>query len=84
MINPQPKSLSDIHLHQNKIKWLFENNIKKNPELVVNPTDISEILESTFKKQFEIIDILKTPFLYSYHHPTSIIVNGYPELNYRY
>ena len=30
LINPSPISISDIHLHSNKIKWIFENNIAKN------------------------------------------------------
>ncbi|CAD8046897.1 unnamed protein product [Paramecium sonneborni] len=84
LINPSPMSLSDIHLHQNKIKWIFENNLSKNSQFIINPTNISEITKSIFNNKIEIIDILKTPFLFSYHHSTPIIINGYPELNYRY
>ncbi|CAK92496.1 unnamed protein product (macronuclear) [Paramecium tetraurelia] len=84
LVNPQPITLSDIHLHKNKIKWIFENNILKNSQFIINPTNISEITKPMFDKEIEIIDILKSPFLYSYHHSTPIVINGYPEINYRY
>ncbi|CAD8046772.1 unnamed protein product [Paramecium primaurelia] len=84
LINPQPITLPDVHLHKNKVNWIFENNISKNSQFIINPTNISEITKSVFDKEIEIIDILKTPFLFSYHHTTPIVINGYPELNYRY
>lgn len=30
-----------------------------------------------------ITDVLRTPYIYAYNHPTPIVLSGYPELMYR-
>lgn len=62
----------------------MENNLLKDPVIKVNPAYISEVAEEReTKREVEIIDVLKSPFLFSYHHSTPVVVCGYPEINYR-
>jgi hypothetical protein len=62
----------------------MDNNLKKDPRVKVNPAYIGEIAEEiSTNREVEIIDVLKSPFLYSYHHSTPVVVCGYPEINYR-
>lgn len=61
----------------------MRNNIIKQSRFVVNPICIMEAVKFN-GIQLNIIDVMKTPLLFSYHHKTPIIVGGYPEILYRY
>lgn len=66
-------------MNPDKLKWFMTNNIGLNPSFDVSPIYIEETIKIE-SESINLIDNMKSPFLFGNNFGTPVIVAGAPEL----